>query len=258
MSAFPGPRRVQGLRKEELAVLAGVSPDYYSRLEQGRQANVSDEVLDALARALRLDGIEHAHLRDLAAPTSRRRTVTYEAAQRADPGLLRLMGTLDHLPVLLLGRYCDVLARNALLPAVLGRPLQPGASLVRYMLQDPLAREWIVNWADFASALVAAMRREAGRRPDDARLAELIDELRDSDPDVARWWDDHAVRDYASVQKRIAHPTAGLLVFDIENVAAVHEPDQVLVVYTAEPDSPTARVLPILASWTEPTPSNVR
>ncbi len=258
IAAFPGPRRVPGLRKEELALLAGMSPDYYSRLEQGRQSNISDAVLDALARALRLSAVEHDHLRDLAAPTSRRHPVTRENRQRPDPGLLRLMGALDHLPALLLGRYGDVLARNALLPVVLGRPLVPGSSLARYMLQDPLAREWIVNWADFASALVAAMRREAARRPDDTRLSELIDELRRSDPDVARWWDDHAVRDYASVQKRIAHPTAGMLTFDIENVTAVHQPDQVLVVYTAQPDSATARVLPLLASWAEPAPSNSR
>src|SRR5919107_1731213 len=94
MTAFPGPRRVPGLRKEELAVLAGLSPDYYSRLEQGRQPHVSDEVLDALARALRLDDVEHAHLRDLAAPT-RRRVAAAGLPQQADPGLLRLMATLD-------------------------------------------------------------------------------------------------------------------------------------------------------------------
>lgn len=250
ITAFPGARRVPGLRKEELAVLAGLSPDYYSRLEQGRQANVSDEVLGALARALRLDDIEHAHLRDLAAPTTRRRPVNAEAPLRPDPGLLRLLSTLDHVPVLLLGRRGDVLARNRLLQAVLGRPFEPGTSFVRYLLQDPLARQWIVNWADFASAMIAVLRRETGRWPDDTRLTALVDELRATDVDVARWWDDHAVCDYASVTKRIAHPTAGPLSFDIEIVAAPHELDQVLIVYTVQPDSPTARLLPILGSWT--------
>lgn len=244
-----------GLRRDELAVLAGLSVDYYSRLEQGRQANVSVEVVGALARALRLEGTEHDHLLDLAAPTSRRRPVTGEAVQRPAPGLLRLLDTLEHVPVLLLGRRGNVLARNQLLQAVLGRPLEPGTSFIRYMLQDPRAREWIVNWADFASVLVAALRREAGRRPDDVRLTALIDELRSTDADVARWWDDHAVRDYASVAKRVSHPTAGTLDFDLEVVAAPHEPDQVLVVYTAQADSPTARLLPILGSWTAATPS---
>jgi len=249
VTAFPGVRRVPGLRREELAVSAGLSADYYGRLEQGRQANISDEVLDALARVLRLDDVEHAHLRDLAAPTPRRRSATAEAVQRPDPGLLRLIDTLDHVPVLLLGHRGDILARNALVPAVLGRPLNPGTSFPRYLFQDPVARERIINWADFAAASVAAMRREAGRRPHDRRLSALIDELRAADSDVARWWDDHAVRDYTSVAKRIRHPTAGTLSFDIEIVAAPQEPDQRLVVYTAEPDSPTARLLPILASW---------
>lgn len=249
VTAFPGVRRVPGLRREELAVSAGLSADYYGRLEQGRQANISDEVLDALARVLRLDDVEHAHLRDLAAPTPRRRSVTAEAVQRPEPGLLRLIDTLDHVPVLLLGHRGDILARNALVPTVLGRPLNPGTSFLRYLFQDPVARERIINWADFAAASVATMRREAGRRPHDRRLSALIDELRAADSDVARWWDDHAVRDYASVAKRIRHPTAGNLSFDIEIVAAPQEPDQRLVVYTAEPDSPTARLLPILASW---------
>jgi transcriptional regulator with XRE-family HTH domain len=251
ITAFPGARRVPGLRKEELAVLAGLSPDYYSRLEQGRQANISDEVLDALARALRLDEVEHAHLHDLAAPTSRRRTTTSAATvpQRADPGLLRLMDTMSHVPVLLLGDRGDVLASNALLREVLGRPLGAGSSLFRYLFSDPLARERIINWADFASSTVGALRREVARRPGDRALVALIDDLRASDPDVSRWWDDHGVRDFASVAKRIAHPQAGTLVFDIEIVTAPHEPDQRLIVYTAQPDSPTLRMLPLLASW---------
>lgn len=245
---FPGPRRVSGLRREELAVLAGLSPDYYSRLEQGRQANVSAEVLGALARALRLSEVEHAHLRDLAAP-ARRRATAPPPEQRADPGLLRLMAALDHAPVLLLGLRGDVLARNALLPAVLGSPLVPGTSFVRYLFTEPVARERIVNWTAFASASVAALRRETGRRPHDARLTVLVDELRAGDPDAARWWQDHQVRDYASVPKRIRHPSAGELVFDIEAVAAPQLPDQTLVVYTVPRESPTARLLPILASW---------
>ena len=252
IEAFPGPRRVPGLRKEELAVLAGLSPDYYSRLEQGRQANISASVLDALARALRLTEVEHDHLRDLAGPATAVRPRA-EAAQRPDPGLLRVMDALGELPVVLLGHRGEVLARNVLLTAVLGNPVQPGSSFIRYLFLDPSARERIVNWVDFAQASVGALRREAARRPHDTRLRVLISELRASDPQVDRWWNDHTVRDYASVAKRIRHPDAGDLFFDIEIVAAPQEPDQRLVVYTAQPDSPTARMLPILASWsTEP------
>ena len=251
LAGYGDRRRVPGLRREELAVLAGVSSDYYTRVEQGRQANISAEVLDALARALRLDETEAAHLRDLAAPAGRPGPAA-EAAQRPDPGLLRVMTALDHVPVLLLGHRSTVLARNALLRAVLGRPLEPGTSFAGYLFRDPLARERIVNWADFASAAVGAMRREIGRRPYDRRLRAEIDELRRTDPDVGRWWNDHTVVDYTSVRKHIAHSAAGPMTFDIEIIGAPHEPGQRLVVYTAQPDSPTARLLPILASWDAP------
>jgi transcriptional regulator with XRE-family HTH domain len=250
IAAFPGPRRVPGLRKEELAVLAGLSPDHYSRLEQGRQQTVTDEVVQALSRALQLDEVERAHLRDLAAPTSHRRWTGAEAVQRPDPGMLRLLGVLSHVPVLLLGRRSQVLARNTLLSAVLGSALEPGSSFARWLFLDPDARVRIVNWAEFAGPAVGALRYELGRHPDDRRLAALVQELRRSDPDVAQWWDDQRVTFRTSVSKHLDHPTAGPLSFGIESVVGPHDPEQRLVVYTVEPDSPTARVLPMLASWT--------
>ncbi|WP_247826985.1 helix-turn-helix transcriptional regulator [Arthrobacter antioxidans] len=247
LRAFPGPRRVPGLRKEELAVLAGVSPDYYSRLEQGRQANISRAVLDSLATALRLDDVEQAHLFALAAPSNRPKPST-PAVQQADPGLLRLMTVLDHMPALVLGRRGDVLATNTLLTSVL-TGLRPSSSFPRFMFFDPLARERIVNWEHFAAASVAALRGELGRYPDDRRLVALIDELCSGDADAARWWADHRVQDYASAAKRILHPIVGDLSFDIETVTPPRATDQVLVVYTAQPDSETAQKLPFLASW---------
>ena len=246
---FPGPRRVPGLRKEELAVLAGLSPDHYSRLEQGRQHTVTDEVLDALCRALRLDEVERAHLRDLAAPSTRRRWVSREPAARADPGMLRLMGALEQVPVLLLGRRSQVLARNALLTAVLGTPLEAGSSFAQWLFLEPDARIRIVNWADFASAAVAALRYETGRHPEDRRFADQINELRRRDPDVERWWTDQRVTFRTSLVKHISHPAAGSLSFGIESVIGPHDPEQRLIVYTVEPDSPTAHALPFLASW---------
>lgn len=248
IAPFPGVRRVPGLRREELAVAAGLSPDYYSRLEQGRQPRISTGVLDALARALRLDDVEAAHLADLAAPSPRPSRAAAYCRQRADPGLLRLMTALDHLPVLLLGDRFDVLASNALLEAVLA-PLAPGSAFAHFLFLNPLARERIVNWEHFASAAVAGLRREAGRHPNDQALTALIDELCTADPDVARWWDDHAVRDYASVAKQIRHPVGGDLSFDIEIVTGPHDPNQRLIVYTCEPGSRTARMLPLLLSW---------
>ncbi|GAA1560320.1 helix-turn-helix transcriptional regulator [Kribbella lupini] len=227
----------------------GLRTDHYSRLEQGRQPTVSESVPTALIRALRLNEVEAAHLRDLAAPTPARLRRQTPEVQRADPGLLRLASTLDHVPVLLLGQRAEVLAHNALLPAILGRRLIPSSSFMDYLFRDPLARQRIVNWAEFGARSVAAMRLETGRRPDDRKLADAVESLRPTDPDVANWWDDHTVRDYASVPKRIAHPEAGPLDFHIEIVTAPHLPDQHLIVYTVEPDSATARLLPILARW---------
>ncbi|GLY26930.1 helix-turn-helix transcriptional regulator [Kineosporia sp. NBRC 101731] len=252
MTPFPGARRVPGLRKEELAVLAGLSPDYYSRLEQGRQANISVEVLDGLARALRLDDVERAHLHDLAAPSARPRHRP-EPDPVADPGLLRVLSALDHLPALLLGNRSQVLARNTLLREVLGHPMEPGTLLSGWLLTDPGARDRIINWPDFARATVATLRREAGRRPHDRRLHADIERLR-ADPEIARWWDDHGVLDYASMTKRIRHPVAGDLTFGVEMLTGPLDPDQRLIVYTVEPDSATARVLPMLASWAAATP----
>ena len=249
IAPFPGPRRVPGLRKEELAVLAGLSPDHYSRLEQGRQQTVTEEVVRSLSRALQLDDVECAHVRDLAAPSSRRRWAGPETPQRPDPGMLRLMGALEHVPVLLLGRRSEVLARNGLLSAVLGAAMEPGSSFARWLFLDPGARLRIANWSDFAAPSVGALRYEVGRHPDDRRLADLVDELRREDPDVAQWWDDQRVTFRTSVTKHVAHPEAGALSFGIESVVGPNDPEQRLVVYTVEPDSPTARVLPLLASW---------
>jgi transcriptional regulator with XRE-family HTH domain len=244
---FPGPRRVPGLRKEELALLAGLSADHYSRLEQGRQATVTDDVLEALARALRLDDVERAHLRDLAAPSTPAQAV-WEVAQRPDPGLLRVMTALEAVPALLLGRRGEVLARNALLPAVLGVPLLPGSSFLRWLCLDDEARARIVNWPEFVYATAGALRYELGRHPGDRALLDLVAELR-SDPHVDRAWQQQHVVDQTSVTKLIEHPVAGRLVFGIEAVCLPHDPDQRLVIYTVEPDSPTAKALAILALW---------
>ncbi|WP_182905213.1 helix-turn-helix transcriptional regulator [Microbispora sp. H13382] len=249
ISPLPGERRVPGLRRGELAMLAGISADYYSRLEQGRQANISREVLDALAGALRLDEVERAHLYDLAAPGSPRGRSTAYRAQRPDPGLLRVISMLDHLPALVIGRRGIVLARNALFCAVYGHPMEPGTSYTRYLLLDPDARERIVDWAAAAHAAVAGLRREAARHPQDRRLRHDIAELRRADPNVARWWDDHPVGEYSSAPRRIRHPVGGDLTFDVELLVAPQVTDQHIVLYTVEPHSRTARTLPLLAAW---------
>lgn len=254
---FPGACRVPGLRKEELAVLAGMSTDHYSRIEQGRQPTLGDDVVDALARALQLDDVERQHLRDLSRRPVRPRTATnWSVPPRADAGMLRLMTALDHVPLILLGRRSEILARNSLLCTVLDAPMEPGTTFARWLFQDPGARATIANWADFAAAAVGGLRYELGRHPDDRQLVGLVAELRSGDADIERWWGDQRVTDRTSVTKLISHPTAGTLTFGIESVIGPHDPEQRLVVYTVEPDSPTARALPLLASWgrTDPVP----
>ncbi|WP_415973443.1 helix-turn-helix transcriptional regulator [Rhodococcus sp. 077-4] len=245
LPTYPGARRVPGLRREELAALAGVSSDYYSKLEQGRQANVSNEVLRAIARALKLDEVECAHLLDLASPTG----PVGDASERPDPGLLQVMKALDHVPVLLLGRSGTILASNALVRAVLSLPSSTGDSLFHYLFRNPIARERIVNWSHFAAASVAALRRDLARRPADPTLTALIDELRSSEPCFEQWWIDHEVADFAGAIKIIQHPAAGTLQFGIEFLTSPSAPNQSLIVYTVEEGSSTSKVLPILASW---------
>ncbi|OZF47214.1 helix-turn-helix domain-containing protein [Rhodococcus sp. 14-1411-2a] len=245
LRTYPGTRRVPGLRREELAAMAGVSPDYYSKLEQGRQANVSIEVLRAIARALKLNEVESAHLLDLASPAGS----VDDATERPDPGLLQVMRTLDHVPVLLLGRSGTILASNALVRSVLSLPSAAGESLFDYLFRNPIARERIVNWSQFAAAAVANLRRDLARRPGDGVLTALIDELRSSEPCFEQWWSDHEVREFERATKIIQHPAAGTLEFGIEFLTAPSEPGQSLIVYTVEDGSSTAKILPILASW---------
>lgn len=230
-------------------MLAGLSPDHYSRLEQGRQRIITEDVLQALSRALRLDGTEEAHLRHLAAPVRCPSRVEVSVPQRPDPGMLRVMTALSEVPVLLLGRYSQVLARNGLLTTVLGAELDPGSSFARWLLLDPAARVRITNWEEFAASSIGFLRYQSGRHPHDRRLAEEITHLRRHDPDSARWWDEQGVTFRTSLRKHIAHPEAGLLSFGIETVLGPHDPDQHVVIYTVEPDSPTARSLTLLAMW---------
>jgi len=189
-----------------------------------------------LSQALQLDDVEQAHLRDLAAPFSHRRWAGPEVAQRPDPGMLRLMAVLDHVPVLLLGRRSQVLARNGLLSAVLGTAMEPGSSFARWLFLEPQARVRIRNWADFAAPAVGSLRYELGRHPDDRRLAGLVEELRNADPDVGRWWDDQRVTFRTSVTKHVIHPAAGPLTFGIESIVGRTTPSSA---WSSTPSNPT-------------------
>lgn len=250
-------RRVPGLRRDEVARLAGVSTEYYTRLEQGRALNPSAEVVEAITRALRLDDTEREHLTDLlhsdTRPAARRAPAR---AQRVRPGLHLMLETLDHVPAFILGRRTDVLASNRLAREVLTDfDALPATrrNLARYYLLDPKARESVGDWERIAAETVAILRLEAGRHPNDRQLADLVGELTLRSPEFAGWWNDHRVLRRTHGAKHYRHPLVGELHFSYESFQVPGDAEQTLCVYNVEPNSPTAQSLRVLASWTAPT-----
>ncbi|MFI9827980.1 helix-turn-helix transcriptional regulator [Streptomyces sp. NPDC051913] len=241
-------RRVRGLRREELAQLAGISVDYYVRLEQGRATQPSVEVLDALARALGLDAAERRHLDTLAAarPDPVPRT-------RIGPGLRRAIDAMEGLPVFATDHRLDVVAWNRLGAALMGGLDVPGrrdANNARFVFLDPAARDLHPDWADRAAEAVGQLRVAIGRHPDDRELTGLIAELADVSPEFRRIWDSGEVTMCAAGRKRLRHPVVGLLELDFETLhvpAGPGEPGLVLHVFSAAEDSPEAAALRTLA-----------
>jgi len=247
-----GPRRVPGLRREELAQLAGLSVDYYTRLEQGRDINVSEDVLQAVARALQLREDERAHLLDLARPTRARRRPAAAPAQRVRPGVRALLDALPT-PAFVLGRRLDILATNRMTSALLcdfdARPRRD-RNHARWVFLDPTARERYLDWDEVARENVATLRMHAGRYPDDPELSALIGELIVKSPEFASWWADHEVLRRSHGTKRYHHPTVGELTVAYEALPLPDDADQVLFIYTTEPGSPSAEAMQLLANWT--------
>lgn len=247
-------RRVPGLRREEVAQLAGVSVDYYSRLEQGRHLNVSDEVLDAVARALRLDEVERSYLFQIARTKTRRARRRPAPVQRVRPGIRRVLETLDDVtPAFVFGRRMDMLSANRLARALIGdfEALPPRErNLLRFTFLDESARELYTDWEEVARDNVAILRLDAGRHPDDPLLTELVGELAVKSEEFRRWWADHNVRERTHGIKRYHHPLVGDLTVNYESVEVLGDPDQTLCIYTAEPGSPSETALRLLANWT--------
>ncbi|MEU5824452.1 helix-turn-helix transcriptional regulator [Streptomyces sp. NPDC047803] len=244
-----GRRRVPGLRREEVAQLAGVSVDYYIRLEQGRGPSVSDAVLDAIARVLRLDETEHAHLRTVARPKARKMSTS--SVRRVRPGLRLLLDLFDRAPAFVLGRRMDVLAWNALGDALGGFSGLPAGerNMPRQAFLAPGARELYPDWPAVAAETVAYLRLDAGLHPDDKELAALVGELSLKSEDFRRLWADHQVKAKTYGVKRMVHPVVGALTLPYETLAVPGEPELSLVVYTPEPGSETAERIALLASW---------
>jgi transcriptional regulator with XRE-family HTH domain len=241
-----GPRRTPGLRREELAMLAEVSTDYYIRLEQGRERHPSERVLGALVRVLALGPDAAAHLYELAHPRPRRPATTGET-ERVSPELLRLMQSWPHTPALVVGRWMDVLATNPLATALYDG-LEYGDNLLRLVFLDPAAREFYQDWENSARAKVAHLRAAAGSDLDDPRLTELVDELSFKSPDFCRLWARHDVIGKTREAKRLHHRDVGDLTLSCEVFNINSAPGQQLLIFQAEPGSPSERALALLGS----------
>ncbi|MES5816643.1 helix-turn-helix transcriptional regulator [Streptomyces sp. RG80] len=248
---FGRHRRVPGLRREELAQLAGVSVAYYTRLEQGNGQNVSAEVLDAIARALRLTDAEHAHLTHLAKP-KRHKKKQGGRPQQVRGSLLQLLDTMDGFPAYISGRRSDVLAWNRMAAAVFGdwSQLPPQErNWARMVFLRPEYRELFVEWDQKATDMVSFLRMDAGCHPDDPRLSALVGELSVKSEEFRRLWATHDVKEKGYGVKRLHHPLVGDLTLNFESFRLPDESEQVLITYHAEPGSPSAEALRLLASW---------
>lgn len=252
LPAFGGNRRVPGLRREEVALLAGVSVDYYTRLERGDLSGVSDGVLDALARALRLDDAETAHLFDLAraanaSPSARK---PRKRADEVRPSIQRLLDAITDAPAMIRNNYYDYVAANRLGRALYA-PLfaAPAPNSARFTFLDPAAPEFFADWDKTSRELVATMRGEAGRNPYDKRLTNLVGELATRSERFRTLWAAHDVRYHRSGVKRLRHPVVGNLELTYEAFELPADPGLTLSTFTAEPDSPSADGLRMLASW---------
>ncbi|MFJ3877779.1 helix-turn-helix domain-containing protein [Streptomyces sp. NPDC090077] len=246
-------RRVPGLRREELALLAGVSASYYARLEQGHAHNASPEVLDALARALDLDEAERRHVHDLAGLAARRPAARRPPAERVDEATRRLLESMPEVPAVLTGRRADVLAWNPLGHALFAGHLDPAApdrpadrpNMAALIFLDPYLREIYGTWESKARAAVANLRYAAGRHPDDVLLGALVGELSMKSDEFATLWADHRVRPCTSAEQRMWHPLVGELTVTQQALRVTD--DQTLLVATAPAGSAHHTALRLLA-----------
>jgi transcriptional regulator with XRE-family HTH domain len=245
-----GRRRVPGLRREEVALLAGVSSDYYIRLEQGRENSPSPQVLEAVAQALKLDAESADHLNRLCLAPSQRPHGHRDAEVGAQ--LLQLMDGWEHTPAFVLGPALDILAGNSLATA-LHSGFDAFDNLARNVFVDPAGREFYQEWERAAHSCVAELRAAHGHAPESARIAEVVAELSDASEEFAALWQLHDVKSKSQEGKHLKHPDVGDLHIAFAAFTVNGAPHQQLVVYQAEPASPTAAAFETLrALATEP------
>lgn len=240
-----GRRRVPGLRREEVALLARISVDYYLRLEQGRERHPSTQVLDALSDALLLDNDGRLHLYRVAGMTP---LPHHEGSvERADPRLLELVELWDRTPGLLLGRAYDVLAANTLGRAVFPH-LRPGANLLLAMFLDPSVRSFHADWGTAAANAVAGFRFLEGARPNDPRIQEVLRTATENSREFADLWQRRDARGKSDAAKVLLHPDAGELTLRMQTFDVRSAPGQQLIVYHAQEGTRTADALRLLGS----------
>ncbi|QZQ56727.1 helix-turn-helix transcriptional regulator [Curtobacterium sp. TC1] len=245
-----GRRRVPGLRREEVAMLAGVSPAYYTRLEQGDVGRVSDEGVGALAQALHLSHAETDHFFRLANPRGEaRREACSRTAVR--PALQGLLDVLVDVPALVIGRRSDILAWNGLGSIVFGglHDLREERNLARLVFLDPAYRDLFVDWDQKAADVVGQLRVDAGFHPSDPHLSALVGELAVRSDPFARLWARHEIRERCHGVQQLRHPEVGLLDLHVETFRVAGEDDKSLVTYRAAPGSTTLESLRMLGSW---------
>ncbi|MFF7971836.1 helix-turn-helix domain-containing protein [Streptomyces sp. NPDC007905] len=248
---FGRHRRVPGLRREELAQLAGVSVAYYTRLEQGNGRNVSAEVLGSIARALRLTDAEQAHLTHLAKPKAHKKKPAARQ-QQVRAALRQLLDTVDGVPAYIAGRRAEILAWNRMAAALFGdwAELPPAdRNWARLVFLRPEYRDLFIDWEQKAIDIVCVLRMDAGCYPDDPRLSALVGELSVKSEEFRRLWATHDVKEKGHGVKRLHHPLVGDLLLSYETFRVADDTDQALITYHAEPHSPSAESLRLLASW---------
>lgn len=255
LPVYGGNRRVAGLRREEVAMLAGVSVDYYTRLERGRLAGVSEGVLEAIAAALHLDEAERIHLFDLAraantSPARARRRRSPEP--RVRPSVTAMLEAMTGAPAVVRNDRLDILAANALGRALYAPlyddPVRP-ANHARFAFLDPQARDFWIDWERTADDTVGILRTAAGRNPYDRALSDLVGELSTRSEEFRTCWAAHNVRLHRTGDKLIRHPIVGRLELMYDILVLPADPGLTLLVYTAAPGTPTADSLALLATW---------
>jgi transcriptional regulator with XRE-family HTH domain len=248
-----GPRRVPGLRRSEVATLAGVSIEYYTRIERGNLTGVSDSVLEALARALQLDEAERAHLFDLAraaqpATATRRRP----KRQRVRPSVQRILDAMTYAPALVQNGRLDILAANQLGRALYSEMYRDPARPVnhaRFVFLNPRAHDFYGDWERAANDTVALLRSEAGRDPYDRNLSDLVGELSTRSEEFRTRWAAHNVRIHQTGAKHFHHPVVGDLSLTFEMMELAADPGLNILTYSVEPGSKSEEALKLLASW---------